>query len=61
MAAGRTPIRSDQSIHSVGDFCEGNGWHYTFFVPQHPEGLIELMGGDAPFISKLDFFVLGGR
>ena len=37
-----------------GDFCEGNGWHYTFFVPQHPEGLIALMGGDAPFIAKLD-------
>lgn len=57
MAAGvrRTTI---QSIHSVGDFCEGNGWHYTFFVPQHPEGLIELMGGDAPFISKLDSLFL---
>ena len=47
-----------RSVHSVGDFCEGNGWHYTFFVPQHPEGLIELMGGDAPFISKLDSLFL---
>ena len=36
----RTPYDPIQSIHSVGDFCEGNGWHYTFFVPQHPEGLI---------------------
>lgn len=50
----RTPYDPFRSVHSVGDFCEGNGWHYTFFVPQHPEGLIELMGGDAPFISKLD-------
>lgn len=54
----RTPYDPIQSIHSVGDFCEGNGWHYTFFVPQHPEGLIELMGGDAPFISKLDSLFL---
>lgn len=50
----RTPYDPFRSVHSVGDFCEGNGWHYTFFVPQHPEGLIELMGGDAPFITKLD-------
>ncbi len=54
----RTPYDPIQSVHSVGDFCEGNGWHYTFFVPQHPEGLIELMGGDAPFISKLDSLFL---
>lgn len=54
----RTPYDPIQSIHSVGDFCEGNGWHYTFFVPQHPEGLIELMGGDVPFISKLDSLFL---
>ena len=54
----RTPYDPIQSIHSVGDFCEGNGWHYTFFVPQHPEGLIELMGGDAPCISKLDSLFL---
>ena len=50
----RTPYDPFRSVHSVGDFCEGNGWHYTFFVPQHPEGLIALMGGDAPFIAKLD-------
>ena len=58
----RTPYDPLRSVHSVGDFCEGNGWHYTFFVPQHPEGLIELMGGDAPFISKLDsLFVVEGE
>lgn len=50
----RTPYDPFRSVHSVGDFCEGNGWHYTFFVPQHPEGLISLMGGDAPFVTKLD-------
>ena len=57
----RTPYDPIQSVHSVGDFSEGNGWHYTFFVPQHPEGLIELMGGDAPFVTKLDsLFVVEG-
>lgn len=57
----RTPYDPFQSIHGWGDFCEGNGWHYTFFVPQHPEGLIELMGGDERFVGKLDsLFVAEG-
>ena len=57
----RTPYDPFQSIHGWGDFCEGNGWHYTFFVPQHPEGLIELMGGDERFVGKLDsLFVAQG-
>ena len=43
------------SVHGgQGYFCEGTGWQYTFFVPQHPEGLIELLGGDARFVQKLD-------
>ncbi len=41
---------------NVGDFCEGNGWQYTFMVPQNPEGLIGLHGGDEAFISNLDEF-----
>lgn len=57
----RTPYDPFQSIHGWGDFCEGNGWHYTFFVPQHPEGLISLMGGDERFVGKLDsLFVAEG-
>lgn len=57
----RTPYDPFLSIHGWGDFCEGNGWHYTFFVPQHPEGLISLMGGDDRFASKLDsLFVAEG-
>ena len=50
----RTPYDPMRSIHGVGDFCEGNGWHYTFFNPQNPELMIELMGGDEKFSSKLD-------
>lgn len=57
----RTPYDPFRSIHGWGDFCEGNGWHYTFFVPQHPEGLIALMGGDDRFVAKLDsLFVADG-
>lgn len=57
----RTPYDPFNSIHSVGDFTEGTGWQYTFFVPQHPEGLISILGGDAGFISKLDsLFIVHG-
>lgn len=52
----RTPYDPARSIHTVGDFCEGNGWQYTFFVPQDPYGLIGLFGGDKPFTAKLDNF-----
>ena len=52
----RTPYAPARSIHTVGDFCEGNGWQYTFFAPQDPYGLIELFGGDKPFVAKLDDF-----
>lgn len=54
----RTPYNPFRSVHGVGDFCEGTGWQYTFFVPQHPEGLIDLFGGDANFITKLDSLFL---
>ena len=57
----RTPYNPFRSVHGVGDFTEGTGWQYTFFVPQHPEGLIALMGGDAKFVSKLDsLFIVEG-
>ena len=54
----RTPYDPFRSIHGVGDFTEGTGWQYTFFVPQHPEGMIDILGGDAAFISKLDSLFL---
>ena len=52
----RTPYDPARSIHTVGDFCEGNGWQYTFFAPQDPYGLIGLFGGNKPFTTKLDNF-----
>lgn len=35
-------------------FIEGNAWQYMWFVPQDPEGLIELLGGRKAFLAKLD-------
>ncbi len=37
-----------------GAFTEGNSWHYTWSVFQDVAGLVDLMGGKAKFISKLD-------
>ncbi len=37
-----------------GNYTEANSWQYSFFVPQDVNGLINLMGGDEKFISKLD-------
>jgi len=50
----KTPYDPFNSIHEKGDFTEGNGWQYTWLVPQDVEGLISLMGGDGPFTRKLD-------
>lgn len=50
----KTPYDPFQSIHENGDFTEGNGWQYTWLVPQDVEGLISLMGGDEAFTNKLD-------
>jgi predicted alpha-1,2-mannosidase len=50
----RTPFSPFQSIHEWGDYTEGNAWQYTWLVPQNVEKLIALMGGDKPFVTKLD-------
>lgn len=52
----KTPYDPLKSIHGKGDFTEGNGWQYTWLVPQDVEGLIALMGGDKGFIEKFDQF-----
>jgi predicted alpha-1,2-mannosidase len=44
------------------DYTEGNGWQYTWLVPQDVEGLIRLFGGNKPFISRLDsLFIVKGN
>jgi predicted alpha-1,2-mannosidase len=35
-------------------YTEANAWQYTFFVPQNVYGLIDALGGDQPFVAKLD-------
>ncbi|GGH06260.1 sugar hydrolase [Pedobacter zeae] len=35
-------------------FIEGNSWNYSFFVPQDPASLIDLMGGKRKFAMRLD-------
>ncbi len=52
--AWREPFDPIKSSHRRDDYCEGNGWQYLWLVPQDPEGLIELLGGDLPFAEKLD-------
>ncbi len=37
-----------------GDYTEGNAWQYTWYVPQDTAGLIRAMGGNKPFIARLD-------
>ncbi|TXK24931.1 glycoside hydrolase family 92 protein [Pontibacter qinzhouensis] len=57
----RTPFNPFVSRHMKDDFTEGNAWQYTWLVPQDVEGLITLLGGEAPFIQKLDsLFVAEG-
>jgi predicted alpha-1,2-mannosidase len=50
----RTPFNPRFSDHRADDYCEGNAWQWTWFVPQDIPGLIELMGGREAFITKLD-------
>jgi predicted alpha-1,2-mannosidase len=37
-----------------GAYCEGNAWHYTWSVFHDVQGLINLMGGDEKFTTKID-------
>ena len=53
----RTPFNSFLLSHagsSGGDFTEGNSWQYTWHVQHDIQGLIDLMGGNEAFVTKLD-------
>lgn len=47
----REPFRPDQEY---GDYVETDAWQASFSVPHDVQGLIDLHGGDEPFISKLE-------
>lgn len=42
------------STHRSDDYCEGNGWQYTWLVPHDVKGLVSCFGGKKAFLSKLD-------
>jgi putative alpha-1,2-mannosidase len=35
-------------------YKEGDAWVYTYFVPQHPKDLVNLLGGGEAFTERLD-------
>lgn len=47
----RVPFRSDIEYE---DYVETDAWQASFSVPHDVQGLIDLHGGDAAFIAKLD-------
>lgn len=50
----RTPFNPRSSTHRSDDYCEGTAWQWTWFAPHDIEGLVNLMGGEDAFVSKLD-------
>jgi predicted alpha-1,2-mannosidase len=48
----REPFRPDEE--NWADYTESDSWQATFTVMHDVPGLIDLFGGDAPFIAKLD-------
>lgn len=38
----------------INDLSEGNHWQYLWLVPEDVEGLMQLLGGEKMFISRLD-------
>lgn len=40
--------------HRITDYTEANAWQYTWFVPHDVPALIDLFGGNDPFVNKLD-------
>ena len=48
-------------IHRKPYITEGATCHYTWYVPQNVEGLVEALGGAKKFASKLDSMFTEGR
>ncbi|MGI4788668.1 MAG: GH92 family glycosyl hydrolase [Janthinobacterium lividum] len=48
----RGPFNPKQLVWA--DYTEANAWQYTWSVMQDLPGLVNIMGGDAPFIARLD-------
>ena len=50
----KTPFDPRSSDHNNDEYCEGNAYQWTWFVPHDVDGLAELMGGKDRFIENLD-------
>ena len=53
----KAPFNPSALAHSEsvgGDYTEGNAWQYTWHVQHDVPGLIQLFGGEKPFLNKLD-------
>ena len=50
----RTPFNPFESNHRRDDYCEGNAWQWTFFVPHDVTGLARMMGGNKQLEARLD-------
>jgi predicted alpha-1,2-mannosidase len=50
----RTPFDPYASNHRRDDYCEGNAWQWSFFVPHDVKGLAQIMGGKEKLIARLD-------
>ncbi|GJH39475.1 alpha-1 2-mannosidase [Capnocytophaga sp. HP1101] len=51
----RTPFDPKRSDHRENtDYTEGNAWQHSWFVPHNVRGLINLFGGNEPFIAHLE-------
>ncbi len=50
----KSPFDPLFASHRKDEYTEGNAWQYTWFVPHHPNKLIDLMGGEEKFLKKLN-------
>lgn len=52
----KAPFDPYYSSHDfdIAEYTEGNAWQHSWFVPHDVKGLIDLHGGNEPFITKLD-------
>ncbi|WP_290091598.1 GH92 family glycosyl hydrolase [uncultured Bacteroides sp.] len=50
----RVPFDPRRSTHRADDYCEGNAYQWSWFVPHDIEGLAALLGGEEAFVGKLD-------
>ena len=50
----RTEYSPFASAHRADDYCEGNGWQYTWLVPHDFRGLVSCFGSKEEFLVKLD-------